>query len=92
MEERLLRAEAYFDTYHIRVRGGRISIDGSTEGAINSAEDMADLIGGLPLPDLVIHASVHDIGPYIYGDDFRLEVHRLLGEGRRESPTRLLKT
>lgn len=32
------------------------------------------------LPNMVVHASMHDMGPNIFGDDFRAEVGRLLSE------------
>lgn len=40
---------------------------------------MEDFVG--LLPDLAIHVSIHDMGPHIYGDDFRAEVNRVLAEG-----------
>lgn len=46
------------------------------------AQDLVELFQDFAefLPDMVVHASIHDMGPNIFGDDFRADVERLLNE------------
>lgn len=93
--ERLANAAKRPDTFHINIEDGLADVtaaDGDEKQF--KAQDLVDLISDFAefLPNMDIHASMHDMGPNILGDDFRAEVKRLLRQRvceweHRGSPT-----
>ncbi|KAG9050628.1 F-actin-capping protein subunit alpha [Tulasnella sp. UAMH 9824] len=83
IKERLSHAANRFDTFHIRIENGFASVaEAKNDVEQFRAQDLVELIQDFAefLPDMVVHASIHDMGPNIFGDDFRAEVGRLLDE------------
>ncbi|KAG8923150.1 F-actin-capping protein subunit alpha [Tulasnella sp. 417] len=83
IKERLAQAAKHFDTYHINIEDGVASVAAAKNHEEEfKARDMVELISEFTefLPDMAIHASMHDMGPNIFGDDFRAEVERLLNQ------------
>ncbi|KAG8893491.1 F-actin-capping protein subunit alpha [Tulasnella sp. 403] len=80
---RVAKAESHFDTYHITVNDGDVDAVGGLR-----ARDMLDFLADIApnLPNMTFHVSFHDMGPHVYGDDFRAEVKRVLAQGTYLSP------
>ncbi|KAG8972533.1 F-actin-capping protein subunit alpha [Tulasnella sp. 425] len=79
--ERLARAAKRPDTFHINIEDGLADVPAVDDYEKQfKARDMVDLISDFAefLPNMDIHASIHDMGPNILGDDFRAEVKQLL--------------
>ncbi|KAG8906215.1 F-actin-capping protein subunit alpha [Tulasnella sp. 403] len=85
---RVAKAERHFDTYHITLNDGDVDATGGPRAA-----DLVDLLTDIApsLPNMTIHVSFHDMGPHIYGDDFRVEVKRVLAQGAYLSPENITR-
>ncbi|KAG8919514.1 hypothetical protein FRC00_011243, partial [Tulasnella sp. 408] len=83
VKERLSHAANRFDTFHISIEEGLASVaEAKNDVEQFRAQDLVELIQDFAefLPDMIVHASIHDMGPNIFGDDFRAEAERLVNE------------
>ncbi|KAG8984877.1 F-actin-capping protein subunit alpha, partial [Tulasnella sp. 427] len=83
IRERLASAAKLQDTYHIKIVDGYADIAAAADFEEQfKAQDLVELISEFAefLPNMDIHASKHDMGPNIFGDDFRAEVERLISQ------------
>ncbi|KIO28700.1 glycosyltransferase family 90 protein [Tulasnella calospora MUT 4182] len=83
VRERLADAANHFDTYHIHIEDGFADVAAAKNHEEQfKARDMVELISDFAefLPNMDVHASLHDMGPNIFGDDFRAEIEQLLNK------------
>ena len=85
LRARIAALEELPTSFHIEVMAGDLEIYGSLDEDPRSL-DVAELIQDFAhlLPDLVIHASGHDVGSQVFGEDFRSVAAQLLSKGQCE--------
>jgi len=82
IQERVEQLEGLPVSYHIKVLDGKIELYGDLEddqrakGLLNLIRDFEHF-----LPNLIMHASGHDAGTGLLGEDMRREIERLRGVG-----------
>lgn len=85
MNERIKKLATHGDSFHIEVKGGKLVPMALGDKEPDRALDMFELVQDFAhmLPDLVMHASLHDTGAHVMRDDLRSEAIRLVREGKR---------
>ncbi|KAG8908008.1 F-actin-capping protein subunit alpha [Tulasnella sp. 403] len=87
--DRMAEAQSQPNAFQLTLAGDFITIEGSPRKAAEMVKFLADAIPNLP--DMTIYVSYSDIVPYVYGDDFRAEVNRVLAQGEYLSPENITR-
>lgn len=67
--------------YRMNITAGKVSFDGKKKvGILDFVDALAD-----HLPDMELHAHMHDMGPYLLDELYRRELEKAVDEGRCES-------
>lgn len=85
LRKRVTELEDLPTSFHLEILSGDLDIYGPLDEDPRSL-DVAELVQDFAhlLPDLVMHASGHDTGSQVFGEDFRRTAAQLVSKGKCE--------
>ncbi|KAG8925428.1 F-actin-capping protein subunit alpha [Tulasnella sp. 408] len=82
MQQRIGKLETHKDAFHIVVKGGKLTYTHTPTRDLTRITDMVALVEDFAefLPDMEVHASLHDTGSHVLREDYRREAMQKVGE------------